>query len=171
MLVRQCGPASRPTWPIPQDPPLKTVAQYTVIGTHQPRVDIPSKVDGSARFGIDVSLPDMLYAAVKTLADVRRQTQILRRQRLPEACRRSRPPSRSRMGSSFVATSYWQARKAARTGSRGLRFPALLRGLDSEKVSQQLRAGFDEAGVSWLAMTADVEAAPGGCRKARGGDL
>src|ERR1700722_8996791 len=52
--------------PIPQDPPLKTVAQYTVIGSHQPRVDIPDKVDGSAKFGIDVSLPDMLYATVKT---------------------------------------------------------------------------------------------------------
>jgi isoquinoline 1-oxidoreductase beta subunit len=43
--------------PIPQDPPLKTVAQYTVIGTHQPRIDIPDKVDGSARFGIDSKLP------------------------------------------------------------------------------------------------------------------
>src|SRR6185312_13653376 len=33
--------------PVPQDPQLKTVAQYTVIGTSQSRVDIPEKVDGS----------------------------------------------------------------------------------------------------------------------------
>ena len=29
-----------------------------------PRVDAPSKVNGTAAYGIDVQLPDMLYAAV-----------------------------------------------------------------------------------------------------------
>ena len=28
------------------------------------RLDTPSKVDGNAEFGIDVKLPDMLYAAL-----------------------------------------------------------------------------------------------------------
>ena len=34
------------------------------MGTSVPRVDIPSKVDGTAEFGIDVDLPEMKYAAV-----------------------------------------------------------------------------------------------------------
>jgi isoquinoline 1-oxidoreductase beta subunit len=35
------------------------------IGTSMKRLDIPSKVDGSAQFGIDVFLPGMVFAAVK----------------------------------------------------------------------------------------------------------
>ncbi len=36
-----------------------------LIGTAAPRLDIPSKTDGSARFGLDVRLPGMAYAAIK----------------------------------------------------------------------------------------------------------
>ncbi|MBC7982287.1 MAG: xanthine dehydrogenase family protein molybdopterin-binding subunit, partial [Candidatus Obscuribacterales bacterium] len=39
--------------------------QFKIIGTSRKRFDIPSKVDGSAKFGIDVVLPDMAYAAIK----------------------------------------------------------------------------------------------------------
>ena len=35
------------------------------MGTSQPRFDIPSKVDGSAIFGMDIKLPGMKYAAIK----------------------------------------------------------------------------------------------------------
>jgi len=48
----------------PANPTLKDPKDYRIVGTHQPRVDIPSKVNGSARFGIDVQLPGMLIASV-----------------------------------------------------------------------------------------------------------
>jgi isoquinoline 1-oxidoreductase beta subunit len=48
----------------PLHPPLKPSGQWRVMGTPTPRFDIPSKVDGSATYGLDVSLPGMLYAAV-----------------------------------------------------------------------------------------------------------
>ena len=38
---------------------------WTLIGKPAPRTDIPAKINGSARFGIDVRLPDMLFAAVR----------------------------------------------------------------------------------------------------------
>lgn len=38
---------------------------YRIIGQRKQRVDIPSKVDGTAVFGIDVALPGMVFASVK----------------------------------------------------------------------------------------------------------
>jgi len=48
----------------PADPQPKDPADYRIIGRSLPRLDIPAKVDGSAMFGIDIDLPDMLYGAV-----------------------------------------------------------------------------------------------------------
>lgn len=42
----------------------KPRANWRLIGQPVARVDIPAKVNGSARFGIDVRLPGMLFAAV-----------------------------------------------------------------------------------------------------------
>ena len=50
--------------PVPKNPGLKDPDTYTLRRTARPRFDIPSKVDGSAVYGIDFSLPGMLYAAV-----------------------------------------------------------------------------------------------------------
>ena len=50
--------------PVPSDPALKDRTQHRVIGTTPARLDSPAKVDGSARFGADVSVPGMLYASV-----------------------------------------------------------------------------------------------------------
>jgi isoquinoline 1-oxidoreductase beta subunit len=50
--------------PVPKDVKLKDASQFRVIGRPQKRLDTPAKVDGSARFGIDVRLPNMLYAAL-----------------------------------------------------------------------------------------------------------
>jgi isoquinoline 1-oxidoreductase beta subunit len=50
--------------PAPKDVPLKPASQFTMIGKPQRRKDTPSKVDGTAVYGIDVKLPGMLYAAI-----------------------------------------------------------------------------------------------------------
>ncbi len=47
------------------NPPLKSKSQYTLVGKSVPRIDIPGKVNGTAKYGIDVSLPGMAYAAIK----------------------------------------------------------------------------------------------------------
>ncbi len=51
------------------DPPkriaLKDPASFTLIGRSPPRLDVPAKVNGSARFGIDVRLPGLRYAAIR----------------------------------------------------------------------------------------------------------
>lgn len=50
------------------DPPsaeLRPVSSRRLEGKTLLRIDIPSKVDGSARFGADVRVPGLLYAAVR----------------------------------------------------------------------------------------------------------
>ncbi|RNJ61859.1 MAG: xanthine dehydrogenase family protein molybdopterin-binding subunit [Porphyrobacter sp. IPPAS B-1204] len=46
------------------DPVLKTREQWKLIGKPVPRRDIPAKVDGSAVYGIDFTLPDMRVATI-----------------------------------------------------------------------------------------------------------
>ena len=50
--------------PDPEKVELKDEADFELIGHATPRVDIPSKVNGSAVFGLDVRLPEMLFAVV-----------------------------------------------------------------------------------------------------------
>ncbi len=45
--------------------PLKPAKDFTFIGKPALRVDVPSKVDGSATFGIDVRPPGMLFAVIE----------------------------------------------------------------------------------------------------------
>jgi isoquinoline 1-oxidoreductase beta subunit len=49
---------------VPQKPVLKRETQFRYIGTAIPRLDMHDKVNGTARFGIDSFVPDMLYAAI-----------------------------------------------------------------------------------------------------------
>jgi isoquinoline 1-oxidoreductase subunit beta len=43
---------------------LKDTSEWKLIGHSTPRVDIPAKSNGAAQFGIDVRVPDMLFAVV-----------------------------------------------------------------------------------------------------------
>ena len=96
---------------IPSDPPLKDRSDFKIIGSSKPRFDIPAKVDGSARYGVDVYLPDMKYAAIKTSpvfgadvidyddTNVKKMPGVLKVIQLPGAM-------------AVVANSFWQAKQA-----------------------------------------------------------
>ncbi len=49
---------------IDQQAPLKTTAQYRIVGRSQPRTDIPAKVTGAFTYVHDVRLPGMLHGRV-----------------------------------------------------------------------------------------------------------
>lgn len=52
-------------WQTPKTPPvLKNPSEFTLIGTSQQRLDIPSKVNGSAQYGHDIRLPNMAWGVV-----------------------------------------------------------------------------------------------------------
>jgi isoquinoline 1-oxidoreductase subunit beta len=47
-----------------QEPAIKTPDQFTFVGKPMPRIDVVHKIDGSAKFGIDAQVPDMVFAAI-----------------------------------------------------------------------------------------------------------
>jgi isoquinoline 1-oxidoreductase beta subunit len=50
---------------IPKEIPLKPASQFKIVGNiRQKRLDTPTKVRGTAQFGIDARIPGMAYAAV-----------------------------------------------------------------------------------------------------------
>ncbi|MEQ8706892.1 MAG: molybdopterin-dependent oxidoreductase [Phaeodactylibacter sp.] len=51
-------------WEMPDTPPLKDVSAYKYVGKPIPRVDLKDKVLGAPMFGMDASLPGMLFGAV-----------------------------------------------------------------------------------------------------------
>ncbi|MEQ8698802.1 MAG: molybdopterin cofactor-binding domain-containing protein [Bauldia litoralis] len=53
-----------PTLPPVSPGELKTPDRFRILGKAVPRRDIPEKVDGSAKYSIDVQLPGMVYASV-----------------------------------------------------------------------------------------------------------
>ena len=50
--------------PPPTNVVLKAPSEWTLIGKPIPRLDIPSKTNGGAVFGIDIKVPGMLHAAI-----------------------------------------------------------------------------------------------------------
>ena len=51
-------------WDVPDTPALKDLKDYKFVGKPIPRVDLKDKVFGAPIFGMDASLPNMLYGAV-----------------------------------------------------------------------------------------------------------
>jgi len=52
------------TLPLPDSVVLKSPGNFKIIGKPMKRLDTPAKIDGSAQFGIDVYLPDMLTVVI-----------------------------------------------------------------------------------------------------------
>ncbi len=47
-----------------KEPAIKTPEQYTFIPRSMDRIDIPLKINGTAVYGIDIKVPDMVHAAI-----------------------------------------------------------------------------------------------------------
>lgn len=93
-------------------PPLKTPDQFKLMGNNNiKRLDIPEKVDGTAQFGIDVVLPGMKYATVKTSPVFGSQVESF------DASKAEKMKGVIKVvdlgnGVGVIADSYWQAKKA-----------------------------------------------------------
>ncbi|TLZ51495.1 MAG: aldehyde oxidase [Gammaproteobacteria bacterium] len=97
--------------PVPNDVKLTDPGNFRLIGTSVRRLDTPLKVDGSARYGIDVRLPEMLYAALAqppALGGKAASFDDSKARALPGV----KAVVQTSSGIAVVATSWWQALKA-----------------------------------------------------------
>lgn len=100
--------------PVPDNPPLKT-GGYKIVGKSTPRLDTPSKVDGSAIYGIDFRVPEMKYAVLARCETVGGKVADF------DAAAAKRMPGVSFVGKvndsavAVVADSTWNAIKARRS--------------------------------------------------------
>jgi isoquinoline 1-oxidoreductase beta subunit len=130
--------------PVPAQPVLKS-GRFALIGTSPLRVDITDKVDGSARYGIDVKLPEMLYGAVKTCPTLGGKLKSF-----DDSKAKATPGFHTTValpdGVVVVARSYWQAKKALAQVTVDYDLGPLA-GVNSAAVSQRLHDGFNEKGI------------------------
>ena len=104
---------------VPQNPVLKHPADFKIIGQSIARQDIPLKTNGVAIFGIDHSVPDMLYASVErspvflgTVIDFD-ATEALKVNGVRHVLKTSREVyGNIREGVAVLADNYWAAVKA-----------------------------------------------------------
>jgi len=100
--------------PVPAAVALKDARDYTQIGKPTKRLDTPAKVNGSARFGIDVTLPGMVYASLEQCPVIGGKVR-----GFDAAAAKAMPGVidvvQVRDGVAVVATSYWRAFKARQT--------------------------------------------------------
>ncbi|MBC8220469.1 MAG: xanthine dehydrogenase family protein molybdopterin-binding subunit [Proteobacteria bacterium] len=135
---------------IPSDPPLKSPVDYKLVGRSIPRLDLPDKVTGSAKFGIDVRISGMLFATV-------RQSPIFEGEVLSydetaaKEVRGVKAVVRVPNGIAVVADNTWRAKKGMEAlnpkfhGGKTAGEPSNA-GLDSLQVRQQLRSALDVEG-------------------------
>jgi isoquinoline 1-oxidoreductase subunit beta len=97
--------------PVPEKVALKDPSQFTIVGKPTKRLDTPSKVNGTARFGIDVKLPNMAYASVEQCPVIGGKVKSF-----DAAAAKAMPGVIDVVqisdGIAVVADTYWRARKA-----------------------------------------------------------
>ena len=147
--------------PQPQDAPLRPA--FSIVGRPARRLDIPAKVDGSAKYGIDVRVPGMIYAAIRQApvfgaklvsvddAGVGERRGVIGVVKLPEAV-------------AVLADSFWRAKTAAEM--LDVVFSDVPQGdITSKEIAMQRQSRLAEAGVPAAIETGNAPAILAASRK------
>ena len=156
---------------------LKTPDQYTLIGQDIPQIDIPSKTNGTAKYGIDTMLPGMVYGKL-VLPPVRYGAKVTgmddsEAKKLPGFIKAIVLEDKTGTTTGWVvavANTYWQARKAAealkvtwdhgpnaKVSSEGILAEARRLGNDPSKGELFVKLGDTAAALAGAAKKFDVE--------------
>lgn len=155
--------AEAATLPLNPSPRFKNEAAHKLIGRDLLRLDTPAKVDGSAEFGIDVRVPDMLYGALKMPPTVTGKITGIRNADAVKAMPGVKAVVQAPDAAIVVATSYWLAKKGADALEIDID-PGAAKGLDSDHIMAARKAalGASQAVVATRLGDADAVLAAGG---------
>jgi isoquinoline 1-oxidoreductase subunit beta len=130
-----------------QEPAIKTPDQFTFIGTPMPRIDVVHKIDGSAKFGIDAQVPDMVFAAINACPVPGGKLKSVDESSLAGAPGVLAVVKLDNAVAVVAEGSYWRAKQAlARLHPEWDGGEAA--SIDSDKLSQEFRAALNETMVS-----------------------
>jgi isoquinoline 1-oxidoreductase beta subunit len=138
---------------LPEHLPVRGGDARRLTGQPLPRLDVPAKIDGSARFAADVRLPDMVYAAVRSgppgsvLVDVDRAAA----DHVPGALAVLRNPE----WVAVAATNWWAAGKALNAIRPRFRRPESV--ADNRSISAALAAALDSGSGDRLVATGNID--------------
>ena len=124
---------------LPEILPLRQGTEGRLIGQDLPRIDLPSKVDGSANFAADVRLPDMVYASIRQ-GPVGEATLISVNEAAAAKVTGFLRLIRSERRIAVVGTNWWAANKALDAADPVFRVDDPL--LDSARIDDALEAAF-----------------------------
>ncbi|AWL00077.1 xanthine dehydrogenase family protein molybdopterin-binding subunit [Stutzerimonas stutzeri] len=131
--------------PVPEDIPLKPADQYRLIGKPTRRLDTPAKVDGTARFTIDLAVPGMKYASIRAcpvLGGTLREVDERAARQIPGVIEVVRLDN----AVAVIGEHTW----AAFAGVRALEIDWALgdnAGIDSAQMEREIRAALDKPGA------------------------
>ena len=114
------------TMPVPAAPVLTPPANWRIMGQPVTRLDLPGKVNGSAKYGIDVTVPGMVFAAIKHCPSL---TGTLRSTPAVPAGALAVVPLGNAVA--VVATNTWAAKNAAQNLSVSWNIPSTASTIDS----------------------------------------
>jgi isoquinoline 1-oxidoreductase beta subunit len=143
---------------VPASPPqftrerLKPASQFRLIGKDIPRIDVPDKVSGRAKYGIDTRLPGMVYATV-----LRSPVQGEKPEKVEDAAAKQVPGVKAVVplpyGVGVVADTYWAARKGREALKVAWTSAAKARAYSSDNVLAEYQArarNFADTGVEYV---------------------
>jgi len=131
--------------PVPEDIPLKPADQFRLIGKPTRRLDTPAKVDGTARFTIDLVVPGMKYASIRAcpvLGGALREVNERAARQIPGVIEVVRLDN----AVAVIGEHTW----AAFAGVRALEIDWALgdnAGIDSAQMEREIRAALDKPGA------------------------
>src|SRR5262245_42359093 len=151
----------------PANPKSKSEGDWKLLGKPLARVDVPAKLSGTAVFGIDFTLPDMVCAAIKqslvhggSVASFDKSSVM----NLPGVIDVVPIPN----GVAVVARQYWQAQQGLKVlkvtfdnGPNG--------GLNDASLNAQYRAALD--GNAWKTVKSEGEAVTGAAMRGKFSDV
>jgi isoquinoline 1-oxidoreductase subunit beta len=104
--------------PIPKNPKLKEPKDFKIIGKYNKRLDVPDRVTGKAVYGIDIEVPNMVYACIQHSPTIHAKISSIDDSETKKVagvlqvikCQRQMP-HRSSDAVAVIATNWWAAQK------------------------------------------------------------